>query len=113
WALQEEGNYDPDFEWGEDDRPTAGTWGRGFDRGSDIIWEIFVPLKNSNKEHDGFQVERGDVFRACLQWEVQGGRSPDARGLFTEPHDSWTHPGDGYNPHECYDPSTWMRLQLA
>jgi hypothetical protein len=46
-----------------------------------------------------------------LMFTVQGIDSPDGRGLFMDPHD--TYPGDGYTPNNHYDPSTWMRLQLA
>src|ERR1041385_2588688 len=90
WALQNEGG-DPQAKPWDGNRPTSGTWGRGFTAGSnDLAWEIYIPLKSTNKAHDGFQVGPKGEFRLGLQFDVGGGTGPDG----FVPHDGW--PGDGY-----------------
>jgi hypothetical protein len=110
WTLTPE-DLDPEGTPWEGDRPTSGTWFRGWADDQDINWEFYVPLKSPSSDRDGFTVETGDIFRMCLLFEVQGGTSPDQRGLFEAPRD--TFPSVGYTPHGHYDPTTWLRLQLA
>ena len=93
------------------DRPTSGTWFRGWNESSNINWEFYIPLKAAHS-HDDFTIGPGGIFRMCAFFEIQGGLSPDQIDkLFTAPHD--TYPGDGYTPNGYLDPTTWMRLQLA
>jgi hypothetical protein len=110
WTTQSEGGDPQNVPW-HGNYPGSGTWGRGWYEGHDLLWEIYIPLHSPDTIHDGFQASPGDTFRLCLLWWVQGGLSQDGRGPFRGSHD--TFPGDGYTPNGHYDPSTWMRLQLA
>lgn len=105
---------DPEGKSWDGNRPTSGTWFRGWAQQEgikDINWEFYIPLKSPQEDHDDFTVRNGSVFRMSLLFSIQGGVSPDKRDWITGPRDVW--PGEGYTPHNYYDPTTWLRLQLT
>jgi hypothetical protein len=110
WVTQNEGSDPQHLSW-NGNHPGSGTWGRGWAEGNDLLWEIYIPLHSPNTAHDGFQADPGSIFRLGLYFQVDGTTSPDAHGQFTQPHG--TYPATGYAPNNMYDPSTWLRLQLA
>lgn len=109
FGSQTLGGYWTGSEWSLQDRLSRGTLGRGGYTNDTLTWEITIP-RNPTQEHD-LRLAKNMAVRLCLVFARQGGSTPDARGEFNEPHDSY--PGEGYTPDGHYHPHDWMRLSLT
>lgn len=107
WVIDDE----PESGQFNSGQPNGGTWAFGNHLNGTLYWEIYTARAPHQTERNGLHLTENTTFRLALMLLRTGGEeSPDARGLFTGPHDAF--PGDGYTPNAEYDATNWLRFQM-